>query len=214
MGLPVTYILSHDSIGVGEDGPTHQPIEQLVMLRSTPNLNVFRPADAIETAAGWYLALTKKQTPTALVLTRQNVEQIDTNIERKFDAIKGAYVVAKETKQTPDCILIATGSEVQLALKAKEELLKENIDVRVVSMPSMEIFEEQTEEYKNSVLPKAIKKRVAIEAASEFGWHKYVGFDGAILAMNQFGASAPAKVLFEHFGFTVENVVKVTKSIL
>lgn len=214
MGLPVTYIFTHDSIGVGEDGPTHEPVEQLAMLRSTPNFNVIRPADAIETAAAWFRAITSKKTPTALILTRQNIPQIDTDIQRRDKALKGAYIISKEQKQSPDAIIIATGSEVEVALKAKDLLLKENIDVRVVSMPSMEIFEQQSEVYKEEILPKSIRKRVAVEALSDFGWGRYVGLDGTTVTMNQFGASAPAKVLFEKFGFTAENVVKAVKSIL
>lgn len=214
MGLPVTFVFTHDSIGVGEDGPTHEPVEQLAMLRSTPNFITYRPADAIETASGWYTAITSTNTPTALILTRQNVPQIDTDTARKEKALKGAYIISKEQKETPDGILIASGSEVELALKAKEELNKENIDVRVVSMPSMELFEQQTDEYKEEILPKSVRKRVAIEALSDFGWGKYVGLDGTTVTMNSFGASAPAKVLFEKFGFTVENVVKAMKTIL
>lgn len=211
MGLPVTYIFTHDSIGVGEDGPTHQPVEQLAMLRAMPDSIVFRPADSKETIAGWYVALTSKNRPVALVLTRQNLEQCKYSSKA---ALKGAYILAKETKATPDGILIATGSEVELALKAREELLKEGFDVRVVSMPSMELFDMQTEEYKQSVLPDEIRKRVAVEAGTEFGWGKYIGLDGKFVTMNSFGASAPAKVLFEKYGFTVENVINTMKSIL
>ena len=214
MELPVTYIFTHDSIGVGEDGPTHEPVEQLAMFRSTPNFTVYRPADAIETAAGWYIAATSKKTPTALVLTRQNVNQIDTNISRRESALKGAYIISKEKKAQPDAIIIATGSEVELAIKAQSALREENIDVRVVSMPSMEVFEKQSKEYKESVLPDSVRKRVAVEALSGFGWGKYTGLDGALVTMDKFGASAPAKVLFEKFGFTVENVVNTVKSIL
>ncbi len=214
MELPVTYVFTHDSIGVGEDGPTHQPIEQLAMLRSMPNFSVIRPADAIETSAAWYLAITSKKTPTALVLSRQNLPQLKSSEDRKTGALKGAYIIDREQKDVPDGIIIATGSEVDIAMKAKQELLKENIDVRVVSMPSMEIFDQQSDEYKESVLPKSVRKRLAVEALCDFGWGKYVGLDGTTLTMNTFGASAPAKVLFEKFGFTVENVVKAMKSIL
>ena len=210
MKLPVTYIFSHDSIGVGEDGPTHQPIEHLSMLRAMPNFIVFRPADARETIAGWYIALTSKETPVALILTRQNIDQCKYS---SCDAIKGAYILAKESKSQPDAILIATGSEVELALKAKEQLLTEGIDVRVVSMPSMELFEQQTEEYKQSVLPNNVRKRVLVEAGTEFGWGKYIGIDGKSVTINEFGSSAPAKVLFEKYGFTVENVVKTVKEV-
>ena len=211
MELPVTYVFTHDSIGVGEDGPTHQPVEHLSMLRAIPNLIVFRPADARETIAGWYTALTSRKTPVALVLTRQNIDQCKYSSK---DALKGAYILVKETKAKPDGIIIATGSEVELALKAHDELLKQGIDVRVVSMPSMELFDAQSEEYKNSVLPNDVRKRVVVEAATEFGWGKYIGLDGKSVTMNTFGASAPAKVLFEKFGFTVENVVDTMKSIL
>ena len=213
MKLPVTYIFTHDSIGVGEDGPTHEPIEQLAMLRSTPNFTVFRPADAIETAAGWYVALTSKKTPTGLVLTRQNVEQIDTDIERKSKAQKGAYIIAKEQTSTPAGIIIATGSEVEIALCAKEELLKDGFDVRVVSMPSMELFEQQSNDYKENILPNSIRKRIVVEALSSFGWGKYIGLDGKYVTMDKFGASAPAKVLFEKFGFTVKNITETVKSL-
>lgn len=210
MGVPLIYVLTHDSIGVGEDGPTHEPIEQLAMLRSLPNFNVYRPADATETAAAWYSAITSKSTPTALVLTRQNLPQLEHSSK---EALKGAYVLEDSAKETPDAIIIATGSEVELAVGAKAELLKEGIDVRVVSMPSMDVFEQQSAEYKEAVLPKAVRKRVAVEALSDFGWGKYVGLDGTYVTMTGFGASAPAKLLFEKFGFTVENVVKAVKSL-
>lgn len=211
MNLPVTYVLTHDSIGVGEDGPTHEPIEQLAMLRAMPNFTVFRPADATETAAGWYYAITNKTTPTALVLTRQNLPQYKNSSK---EALKGAYVIEKETKALADGIFLASGSEVELAIKAREELLKENIDVRVVSMPSLDLFEQQSDSYKESVLPKQVRTRVAVEAAADFGWGKYVGLDGKTVTMKSFGASAPAKVLFEKFGFTVDNVVKTMREVL
>lgn len=212
MGLPVTYVFSHDSIGVGEDGPTHQPVEQLAMLRSMPNFITFRPADATETAAGWYTALTSKTTPVGLILTRQNVSKCSTS--SKEDALKGGYIIAKENGSKPDAIIIASGSEVEIAIKAKEELAKSSCDVRVVSMPSMELFDSQSDEYKESVLPKSVRKRVAVEALTSFGWDRYVGLDGKTVTIDTFGASAPAKVLFEKFGFTVENVVKTVKSLL
>jgi transketolase len=210
MEIPVIYVLTHDSIGVGEDGPTHEPIEQLAMLRAMPNFNVFRPADATETAAGWYLAITSKRTPTALVLTRQNLPQLAGSSK---DALKGAYVLVDSIKETPDGILIASGSEVSLAVETKAALAKENIDVRVVSMPCMDLFEKQTEEYKASVLPKNVRARVAIEAATDFGWGKYIGLDGDSVTMKGFGASAPADILFKKFGFTVENVSAVMKKV-
>ena len=210
MGVPLTFVLTHDSIGVGEDGPTHEPIEQLAMFRSLPNFTVYRPCDATETAAAWAYAVTSKKTPTALVLTRQNLPQIPGSSK---DALKGAYVIADSSKNEPDVILIASGSEVSLAVDAKAELIKDGIDVRVVSMPSMDVFEQQSDEYKESVLPKSVRKRVAIEALSDFGWGKYVGLDGAYVTMHSFGASAPAATLFKEFGFTVENVVKTVKSL-
>ena len=211
MRIPTTYVLTHDSIGVGEDGPTHEPIEQLAMLRSMPNFHVFRPADATETIAAWYSAATSKETPTALVLTRQNLPQLAGSSK---EALKGAYVLEDSTKETPDAIIIATGSEVQLAVEAKAELAKEGVDVRVVSMPCMDLFEEQSAEYKEAVLPKNVRARVAVEALIDYGWGKYVGLDGAIVSMTGFGASAPAATLFEKFGFTTENVVKAVKSVL
>ena len=210
MGLPVIYVLTHDSIGVGEDGPTHEPIEQLAMLRSTPNVNVFRPADAMETAAAWYSAVTSKDAPTILALTRQNLPQLAGSSKT---ALKGGYIIS-EAKGAPQGILIATGSEVSLAIEAQEELAKDGIDVRVVSMPSVDVFEQQSAEYKESVLPKAVRARVAIEAASGFGWERYTGLDGATVTMQGFGASAPADLLFRKFGFTKENVVTTMKKIL
>ncbi|MBR2410081.1 MAG: transketolase [Lachnospiraceae bacterium] len=211
MRIPTTYVLTHDSIGVGEDGPTHEPIEQLAMLRAMPNFHVFRPADATETIAAWYSAATSKETPTALVLTRQNLPQLAGSSK---EALKGGYVIADSTKATPDAIIIASGSEVSLAVNAKEVLAKEGVDVRVVSMPCMDLFEEQSAEYKESVLPKNIRARVAVEALIDYGWGKYVGLDGATVTMTGFGASAPANTLFEKFGFTVDNVVKAVKSVL
>ena len=211
MRIPTTYVLTHDSIGVGEDGPTHEPIEQLAMLRSMPNFHVFRPADATETIAAWYSAVTSKETPTALVLTRQNLPQLAGSSK---EALKGAYVLEDSTKEIPDAIIIATGSEVQLAVEAKVELAKDGVDVRVVSMPCMDLFEEQSAEYKEAVLPKNVRARVAVEALIDYGWGKYVGFDGATVTMTGFGASAPAATLFEKFGITTENVVKAVKSVL
>lgn len=210
MKTPLTYVFTHDSIGVGEDGPTHEPIEQLAMFRAMPNFSVFRPCDATETAAAWYYALTSKETPTALVLSRQNLPQLPGSSK---DALKGGYVIADSVKEVPDAILMASGSEVSLAVEAKEVLAKDGIDVRVVSMPCMDVFEQQSAEYKESVLPKAVRKRVAVEALSDFGWGKYVGLDGAYVTMTGFGASAPANTLFKKFGFTVENVVETVKKI-
>ena len=211
MEIPLTFILTHDSIGVGEDGPTHEPIEQLAEFRAMPNFNVFRPADATETIAAWYSAVTSKETPTALVLTRQNLPQLAGSSK---EALKGGYVVADSSKETPDAIIIASGSEVSLSIEAKEVLAKEGVDVRVVSMPCMDIFEKQSDEYKEKVLPKTVRARVAVEALSEFGWGKYVGLDGKTICLDRFGASAPADVLFKEFGFTVENVVKAVKEVI
>lgn len=211
MKLPTTYVLTHDSIGVGEDGPTHEPIEQLAMLRAMPNVNVFRPADATETAAGWFLAVTSKETPTALVLSRQNLPQLAGSSK---EALKGGYVVADAKKAVPDAIIISSGSEVALAIDAKEALAKDGVDVRVVSMPCMDLFEKQSDEYKESILPKAVRARVAVEAAADFGWGKYVGLDGATVCMKSFGASMPGDAIFEKFGFTVENVAKAVKSVM
>lgn len=211
MEIPLTFILTHDSIGVGEDGPTHEPIEQLAEFRAMPNFNVFRPADATETIAAWYSAVTSKETPTALVLTRQNLPQLAGSSK---EALKGGYIVADSSKETPDAIIIASGSEVSLSIEAKDALAKEGVDVRVVSMPCMDIFEKQPLEYKEKVLPKAIRARVAVEALSEFGWGKYVGLDGKTVCLDRFGASAPADVLFKEFGFTVENVVKTVKEVI
>jgi len=210
MKIPATYVFTHDSIGVGEDGPTHEPIEQLAMLRAQPNINVFRPADAKETAAGWYLAATSKETPTALILTRQNLPQLAGSNK---NALKGGYVISEAAG---DCagILIATGSEVAIALDAQAELAKEKIFVRVVSMPCQEIFDKQSDDYKETVLPKKIRARVVVEAASDFGWQKYIGLDGKTVTMKNFGASAPAATLFKKFGFTKENIAAVMKSVI
>ena len=210
MNIPVTYILTHDSIGVGEDGPTHQPIEQLTGLRSIPNMKVFRPADGKETAYAWISAISESS-PTCLVLTRQNLPQYKNS---SSDALKGGYVLADSEKSTPDAILMASGSEVELAMNAKEELLNHGIDVRVVSMPCMELFEKQDDAYKNYVLPLSVRTRVAIEAGSPDTWYKYVGLDGKVIGMTTFGASAPFSALLKKFGFTVENVVDNVKSLL
>ena len=211
MKLPLTYVFTHDSIGVGEDGPTHEPIEQLAAFRSLPDFTVFRPCDRTETAAAWMYAVENECGPTGLVLTRQNLPQMEGSSK---DSLKGGYVIAESEKAVPDAIIIASGSEVSLAVNAKEELKKSGIDVRVVSMPSMELFDKQSAEYKESVLPNAVRKRVAVEALSDFGWYKYVGLDGKVIAMEGFGASGPAATLFEHFGFTVDNVVKTVKEVV
>lgn len=210
MKLPVIYVFTHDSIGVGEDGPTHQPIDQMAMLRAIPNVINFRPADARETAAAWSYAVQSKEYPVTLELTRQTLKPIQGTGK---NALKGAYVV-NDFKKDFDLILIATGSEVGLAYKAAEELVKEGIGARVVSMPSMDLFEMQSEAYKEEVLPKSVRRRVGIEAYNELGWGRYIGLDGKMISMKGFGASAPANELFEQFGFTVENVVNTAKELL
>lgn len=211
MKVPVTYVLTHDSIGVGEDGPTHQPIEQLASLRSIPNFKVFRPADANETAAAWYTAITSEGSPVALVLTRQNLPVLD--IDGKI-ALKGAYILLDSKKTTPDMILMASGSEVHITLEAGRQLQAAGIDARVVSMPCWALFEQQSAEYKESVLPKCVEYRIGVEASSSFGWHKYVGLKGDVVCIDSFGASGPADKLFPHFGFTVENIVAKAMSLI
>ena len=211
MKLPVTYVLTHDSIGVGEDGPTHQPIEQLAMLRSTPNMVTFRPADAKETVAAWEYALNSKTEPVAIVLTRQDLPYLE---KTGAEAKKGAYVVAGVKPQDADIILIGSGSEVQLVVGAVKELEAEGIKATAVSMSSMDVFEEQSKEYKESILPSNKTKRVAVEALTSFGWHKYTGFEGEVIAMDNFGESAPADLIFKKHGFTVERVVEVAKNVL
>lgn len=206
MNIPVVYILTHDSIGVGEDGPTHEPVEQLIALRSIPNMKVYRPADGNETAAAWISALSGTA-PTALVLTRQSLPQYENS---GLAALKGGYIL-KDCTGAPDLLLIASGSEVELCVKAQEELAKENIKARVVSMPCIEEFEKQNKEYKESVIPSSVKARVCVEAGSPYSWYKYAGEKGEIVAMSTFGASAPAPQLFKLFGFTVENVVEKAK---
>lgn len=208
MELPIPFILTHDSIGVGEDGPTHQPIEQLTGLRSIPNMKVFRPADGIETAAAWISALTGKQ-PTCLFLSRQTLPNIAGTSK---NALKGGYTVVDTAN--PQVILMATGSELNLAVKAQKVLEQEGIRARVVSMPCMEEFDKQGAKYIESVLPNSVRARIAIEAAATMPWHKYVGLDGKIIGMESFGASAPAKELFNKFGFTVENIVNSAKELL
>lgn len=207
MGLNSTFIFTHDSIAVGEDGPTHEPIEQLAGLRSIPNMNVIRPADGNETRVAWEVALESEQTPTSLVLTRQNLPYLDVDEETVEQGVrKGAYVVF-ETETKPEYLLLATGSEVSLAIEAAKDLDKQGKGVRVVSMPNWFAFEQQSEEYKESVIPKEITKRVAIEMASPLDWHKYVGTEGKVIGIDQFGASAPGDLVVEKYGFTKENVL-------
>ncbi len=214
MGIRPIYVFTHDSIGVGEDGPTHEPVEQLAALRCIPNMISLRPSDANETVAAWKFAIEHKTGPIALLLTRQKLPTIDrTKYPSADNLTKGAYILV-ENSSSPNLILIGTGSEVQLALSAYEQLVKEGVKVRVVSMPSWELFEQQTKEYRDSVLPPNVKKRIAIEALITMGWEKYVGDSGKIIGMNSFGTSAPVDVIFKHFGFTVDNVVKTAKEIL
>ena len=209
-GLPVTYVFTHDSIAVGEDGPTHEPIEHLAGLRAIPNLNVLRPADARETQAAWYLALKSQSTPTALVLTRQN---LTVEAGTDFDKVaKGAYVVY-ETTDGFDTILLASGSEVNLAVAAAKELEAQGEKIRVVSVPSTDIFDAQDAAYKEEILPNAVRRRVAIEMAATQSWYKYVGLDGAVIGIDKFGASAPAAKVMEEYGFTVAHVAEVVKNL-
>ena len=207
--LPVTYVFTHDSIAVGEDGPTHEPIEHLASLRTIPNTYVFRPADATETQAAWYLAQNVNDKPTSIVLTRQNLPVLENSSFEKV--AKGAYVVY-ETSSDFDTILIATGSEVALAISVAQELEKEGMKVRVVSMPSIELFEEQTSEYKEALLPRSIRRRVSLEMGNTALWYKYVGLDGLAIGINKFGASAPANKVIEEYGFSVEKVVARIKN--
>lgn len=208
MGLPVTYVLTHDSIGVGEDGETHQPIEQTAQFRAMPNCHVFRPADRVETAAAWYAAITSKRTPTALLLSRQNLPALAGSSK---EALKGGYILEDSQKETPDAIIMASGSEVALAVEAKRQLAADGIDVRVVSMPCMDVFEEQPQQYREAVLPNAVRRRVAVEALTSISWGRYVGLDGRYVTLDHFGASAPAERLFETFGITADAVVQAVK---
>ncbi|WP_042144659.1 transketolase [Paucisalibacillus sp. EB02] len=215
MKTPVTYVFTHDSIAVGEDGPTHEPIEHLSSFRGVPNLSVIRPADGNETQAAWRLAIESTDRPTMLVLTRQNLPILEGTDEHAYEGVKrGGYVISDSKKTTADAILIASGSEVQLAIEAQEVLREDDIDVRVVSLASWDRFEDQDENYKEQVLPKSIKKRVAIEMGSSLGWERYVGLDGKIMGIDTFGASANGEKLIEEYGFTVKNVVKNVKELI
>lgn len=215
MNTPVTYVLTHDSIAVGEDGPTHEPIEQLAGLRSIPNLSVIRPADGNEVQAAWRLAVESKDRPTALILTRQNLPTLVGTKELAYEGVKaGAYVVSQGEKDVPDALLIATGSEVQLAIQAQTALKDQGIDVNVVSLPSWDRFEKQDESYKKSVIPDNVRARVSIEMASSLGWKKYVGDRGVVLSIDTFGASGDGDMLIEKYGFTVENIVSLVKKLV
>jgi transketolase len=209
MRLPVIYIGTHDSIGLGEDGPTHQPIEQLAMLRATPNVRVIRPADAAETVEAWRAAMEHDDGPTVLALSRQKLPILDrTKLAPATGAARGGYVLLDAPDQKPEAVLIATGAEVHLALKAVETLHGGGVAVRLVSLPSWEIFAAQPQNYQDQVLPPAVRARVSIEAAATFGWRRWVGDAGVMIGIDRFGASAPAERLFEEFGFTVEQVVE------
>ena len=213
MGLQTIYVWTHDSIGVGEDGPTHQPVEQLAQIRAIHNLTVLRPADANETSYAWRAALENTHGPSALILTRQGLPTYDrTKFGKVEGTLKGAYILAEAEKI--DVILIASGSEVSVAMGAREELAKQNIGARVVSMPSWELFDQQPKEYRDAVLPPSITARVAIEAAIMQGWEKYTGTNGLTIGMTGYGASAPIKVLMEKFGFTAAHVTEKVKALL
>ena len=213
MGLPVLYVFTHDSIGVGEDGPTHQPVEQLAALRAFPNMVVLRPGDANEVAEAYRAALTLNDRPVALVLTRQDLPTLDrTKFGPAASVQKGGYVLADAAGE-PEVILIGTGSELSLCVEAYEQLTADGIRARVVSMPSWELFDAQPADYRESVLPPTCRARVAVEAGIEQGWQKYVGCRGRFIGMSSFGASGPYKQLLEHFGFTVENIVKHAKEV-
>lgn len=209
MKRQVIYILTHDSIGVGEDGPTHEPIEQLAMLRTIPNLNTIRPADGFETSMAYKIALENKETPTALVLSRQKLVNLK---ETNEEALKGGYILKKQ--ESPDLVIIATGSEVKLALDASEDLEKEGVKAQVVSMMCQEIFDKQDQKYKDSVIPKNVEKRVSIECLSTYGWQKYTGLNGLNIGIDGFGMSAPGSKIMEHFGFTTEKIVEKIKQYL
>ncbi|GIN59747.1 transketolase [Lederbergia ruris] len=215
MELPVTYVFTHDSIAVGEDGPTHEPIEQLASLRAMPGLSVIRPADGNETAAAWRAALNSKHQPTALVLTRQNLTTMSGTIHGATEGVeKGAYVVSPAKEENVDLLLLATGSEVNLAVESQQALAEKGIQATVVSMPSWDRFEKQSKEYKESVLPSSVKKRLAIEMGSSFGWERYTGDEGAVIGIDKFGASAPGEKVMAEYGFTVENVVAQVEKLL
>ncbi len=215
MKLPVIYVMTHDSIGLGEDGPTHQPVEHLASFRAMPGLCIIRPADANEVAWAWRAAINRKHGPSMLVLTRQNLPVFDRSRVAGADGLlKGAYVLSREPADTPDVILIASGSEVHLILQAQQQLAREHISARVVSMPSWELFREQPQSYRDKVLPPHSKARLAVEAGSPLGWHEWVGDGGDIVGITRFGASAPSRELFKQYGFTVEQVVERAKKIL
>jgi transketolase len=213
--IPSIFVLTHDSIGLGEDGPTHQPIEHLASLRAMPNILVLRPADANEVSWAWKAALKHKDGPSLIVLTRQSLPTFERTKNNDASAVeKGAYILSDSKKEIPDLILMGSGSEVQLAMNAQHELAKENIDSRVISMPSWELFEAQDQAYKERILPKSVKARISIEAASTFGWQKWVGSEGKTIGVDHFGASAPYEEIYEHFGLTTERLVEEAREML
>lgn len=211
--LPVTYVFTHDSIAVGEDGPTHEPIEHLAVLRAIPGLTVIRPSDANETASAWAYALQQTEGPIALILSRQNLPVFDETKANIESLSKGAYLLT-QTNENPNVLLIATGSEVSLAVNAKAELEKEHVSVRVLAMPSWELFDRQPKEYKELILTSSVTKRVALEMGISLGWERFVGLEGKVLSVETFGASGTGAEVMELFGFTTENVVRTAKSLL
>ena len=213
MKVPSIFVYTHDSIGLGEDGPTHQPVEQIPTLRLIPNMSVWRPCDAVESAVAWKLAIERKTGPSCLIFSRQNLAHMDRDADQMVGITRGGYVL-RDCAGTPDAILIATGSEVELAVKAADALAAGGKAVRVVSMPSTDVFDAQDAAYRESVLPRAVNTRVAIEAACTAGWWKYVGCQGAVVGIDRFGESAPAGDLFKAFGFTVDQVVATVKGLL
>jgi len=212
MKIPTIFVYTHDSIGLGEDGPTHQPVEQTATLRMIPNMRVWRPSDAVESAVAWKAAIDHKSGPSTLIFSRQNLMHVSRTAEQIADIEKGGYIL-RDCAGTPDAIIIATGSEVELAVKAQEALAEKGKNVRVVSLPSTNVFEAQSQEYRDSVLPPSVTRRVAVEAGVTDAWYKYVGFGGKVLGLDRFGESAPAGELFKEFGFTVDNVVKTVEGL-
>jgi transketolase len=215
MKLPLIYVMTHDSIGVGEDGPTHQPVEHLASFRILPNLCVIRPADANETSHAWRVAMTRRSGPTMLVLTRQGLPVLDQGRLGNAEGVaRGAYLLSKEKGKRPDLLLLASGSEVHLVLEAQQKLAQEGVDARVVSMASFELFKEQAGDYRDQILPPDVKARLAVEAGVATGWHEWVGEAGDVVSVDDFGASAPAKVVFKNYGFSLENIVEKAKALL
>jgi len=213
MKLPLIYVFTHDSIGLGEDGPTHQPVEQTATLRYIPNMEVWRPCDTVESVVAWAAAVERKDGPSSLIFSRQNLAFQKRDTVQIASIRNGAYVLSEARGGEPQAIIIATGSEVSLALEAQKTLAAEGVNVRVVSMPSTNVFDKQDQAYRDGVLPKGVK-RVAVEAGVTSGWYKYVGLDGAVVGMDCFGESAPAPELFKHFGITTANVVAAVKKVI